>query len=68
MVGAVGFEPTTSWSQTTRASQTALRPVPPPFIDVLGLFCKIHARGALPSTAANDECPSPNDQSNGNSQ
>src|SRR5580698_886049 len=27
MVGATGFEPATSWSQTTRSSQAELRPV-----------------------------------------
>jgi hypothetical protein len=26
MVGAIGFEPTASWSRTRRASQAALRP------------------------------------------
>ena len=41
MVGAKGFEPSTSWSRTRRASQAALRP------DNLQKFREVSLQGLL---------------------
>ena len=54
MVGAKGFEPSTSWSRTRRASQAALRPesyrIPLNSLRAIASICNDRPRGKNKST------------------